>query len=321
MCEQASSTQSSAGKPVLLSRERPLSWWQILGRSGCVKAAIVAALVFVAYLPELKYLAKSWTNKPDWTHGWLIPVISLYILHIDRYRIARLPVRPSVWGAAIMLLAGAMYIAGIVVRMGYPRELSLLLMIFGIVVLLCGWRVALACWFPIVLLIFAIPLPVLFYFHATLPLRKLVTYLTSGVLSLFPDLYVVPSGTIIEYFKDGRFSTLNVEEACSGMRLMMAFLAMGSILAYLMRDKPVWHRITLLVLCVPIAIFCNFLRVTISSILYIYVNRTLAQGGSHALLGLVMMLVALGLYWLANCVLSSLVTESQDEDAAVQEAQ
>ena len=76
------------------------------------------------------------------------------------------------------------------------------------------------------------------------------------------------------------------------MRLLMAFLAMGAIMAYLMREKPVWHRVVLLALCVPIAIFCNFIRVTITSVLQVYGYKSLAEGGAHAALGLGMMVLA-----------------------------
>ncbi len=206
-----------------------------------------------------------------------------------------------------------MYIWSIIHLFGYPRTFSLLIMLAGVVVLMGGWRLALAVWFPITLLVFAIPLPSVKYTEMTFPLRKIVTRLSGGVLNSLPNVTAKVEATVIDYWHGSTHGTLDIAEACSGMRLLMAFLAMGAIMAYLMRDKPVWHRLVLLGLCVPIAIFCNFVRVTTTGLLQVYGYHTLAQGGSHALLGLLMMVLALGLFWVANWSLSSLVTEGDDE--------
>lgn len=296
-----------------LRRGRMPAWTEIVQRDGWIRLGVLTLLVFTAYGYEIYKLTRAWM-EPDWTHGWLIPVIGLYVLHINRDRIARVQLRPSLWGVPLMLLASAMFLGTMVVRYGYVAPFSMLIMLVGIVILIGGWRLLLVCWFPIFLLIFAIPLPKLSYFYATLPLRKMVTLLSTGALNLLPDVQATPQGTVIEYIRGSTSGTLNVEEACSGMRLLMAFLAMGAIMAYLMREKPVWHRLALLGLCVPIAIFCNFIRVTITSVLHVYGYKSLAMGGAHAALGLAMMVVALSLFYLANWALSKLVAEGTESD-------
>ncbi len=215
-----------------------------------------------------------------------------------------------------MLFAAAMYVMAFLMQIGYPRPFSLLIMLTGMVVLTGGWGLLKVCWFAIFLLLFAIPLPEVQYFYATLPLRHMVTVLSTGLLNLLPDVQAVREGTVINYFHGGQSGQLNVEEACSGMRLLMAFLAMGAIMAYLMREKPVWHRIALLMLCVPIAIFCNFIRVSITGLLHVYGYKSLAMGGAHAALGLAMMVLALSLFGVANWALSSLMVEGEEPGEA-----
>jgi exosortase len=299
-----------------LRRSRMPAWAEVASTEGWIRLGILALLFILAYGAEINRLRLGW-EKPDWTHGWLIPFIGLYILHINRGRIAKVRLSPSLLGVPVMLFAGVMYVAGVMMRVGYARPFSMLVMLVGMVVLMGGWRLLLVCWFPIFLLLFAIPLPEVQYFYVTLPLRKLVTLLSTGVLNLLPDVHATAQSTVIDYIHGTRSGSLNVEEACSGMRLMMAFLAMGAIMAYLMREKPVWHRVTLLVLCVPIAIFCNFIRVTVTSVLSVYDYKSLAAGGAHTALGLGMMVVALGLFYVANWALSSMVMEGErPEDTA-----
>ncbi len=295
-----------------LRRGRMPAWSEIVRTDGWIRLGVLAALVTAAYYGEIRRLMAVWTDQPDWTHGWLIPVISLYILHINRDRLAKITIQPSLLGIPVMLLAAGMYLGGLLVVVGYVRSLSLLVMLVGMVLLTGGRQLLRACWFPIFLLVFAIPLPTVGYFYATLPLRKLVTLFSTGFLNLLPDVQATAQGTVIAYMHGGASGQLNVEEACSGMRLMMAFLAMGAILAYLMREKPVWHRVVLLLLCVPIAIFCNFVRVTITSVLQVYGYSDLAMGGAHTALGLGMMLLALFLFWVANWALSCVVLEADE---------
>lgn len=307
------------GRPVTLRRSQVPSWAEAVSAEAWLRIAMVTGLLLLAYWGEIRRLGSQWYNLDDWTHGWLIAPMGLYLVHINRERLWRIPIRPSLLGVPVILVAAAMYLAGIYINIGYARSLSLLGMIAGIVMLMGGWRLALAVWFPIVLFLFAIPLPSLWYTEVTFPLRQIVTMLATGFLKLLPDLTVTRQELVIEYIRTTASGTvtgqLSVEEACSGMRLLMAFLAMGAIMAYLMREKPVWHRLVLLGLCVPIAIFCNFVRVTTTGLLQVFGYENLAKGGAHAALGLLMMLLALGLFSAVNWMLSALVTEADDEPA------
>lgn len=302
-----------SGRPVMLRRSQEPSWAEAVSFEAWLQIAIVAALFVLAYWREILRLTEGW-KSPDWTHGWLIPLISLYIVHVNRERLWRIPIRPSLLGVPIMLGAAGIYLWAILHIFGYPRPFSMLIMIAGIVTLMGGWRLALASWFPIVLLIFAIPLPQLKYTEMTFPLRRIVTTLATGALNLLPNVFAKAEAMTIDYYRGSAHGTLDVAEACSGMRLLMAFLAMGAIMAYLMRERSVWHRLALLALCFPIAIFCNFVRVTTTGILQVYGYQTFAKGGAHAALGLLMMLLALGLFGGANWVLCSLVTDTDGDE-------
>jgi exosortase/archaeosortase family protein len=95
------------------------------------------------------------------------------------------------------------------------------------------------------------------------------------------------------------------------MRLVMAFVALGVAMAYL-HERPVWQRIILLVSTVPIAIFCNVVRVTLTGFIYVLIDPRYAQGIYHDMLGMAMLPLAFGLYGFLAWFMSSLfIDESQ----------
>ncbi|MCH7631918.1 MAG: exosortase/archaeosortase family protein [Planctomycetes bacterium] len=126
-------------------------------------------------------------------------------------------------------------------------------------------------------------------------------------------LHTEAQAVVIDYLAPGGLSgQLNVEEACSGMRLMMAFVTLGVAMAYL-GDRPAWQRVIMVVFCVPIAVFCNTIRVTMTGLFLITGRTELAQGTPHQLLGIAMLVLALGMFALVGYVLANLFVEVTDD--------
>jgi exosortase len=245
-----------------------------------------------------------------------VPLFSIYFLSTQRDKLARIKPRASWVGLAVLLAAIAMYFWFIVVLpMGYPRILSFVLAIFGITLLLGGWQVLRIVWFPIGFLVLAIPLPESLYVDVTMPLRVFASDVSAALLSLLPDIETETSAIVIDYYNQATDTAgkLNVEEACSGMRLMMAFVTLGLAMAYL-GERPMWQRVIMVLSCIPIALFCNVVRVTVTGIIHVYEYKALASGAPHQLLGLAMLPIALGLFALLGWVLKNLFVE--DTEAA-----
>jgi exosortase len=168
-------------------------------------------------------------------------------------------------------------------------------------------------WLPIAYLVFAVPLPQRYYVSITMPMRKLAAVIAAGLLNLVDQLQANVRGVIIDVIYKGRplEPPLDVAEACSGMRLLMAFLALGVAMAYL-HYRPIWQRVILLASTIPIAIFCNIVRVTITGFIYVLWDPKYAQGFYHDMLGIMMLPLAFGLYGLIAWFMASLfIDESQ----------
>lgn len=290
-----------------------------IGRRALVQIVILAVLLGAVYWQTIKTaMVYRWINDGTWSYGWLVPLFSIYFLSTQREVLAAVVRRMSYAGLVVMLASLACYFMTIwVYPYSYPRALTLLGVIVGLTLFLGGWDVLRAAWFPIAFLAFAIPLPQSIYVQMTMPLQKLASIVTTTVLSLLPDVHAEVSGIVIDYSYGSVFGHLNVEQACSGMRSMMAIVTLGVAMAYL-GMRPAWQRIVMVICCVPIAIFCNIVRVTTTGLLHVFkdspVGRSLhfewfTGATPHALLGMVTFMVALGLFVLVGWVLGNLMVE------------
>lgn len=281
-----------------------------------VRAGIVATLIGLAYAgPIQHYLVARWMNDGNWSHGWLIPAFSVYFLAQRREELAACRPRANYWGAMILVASLVVYFwSAWWARMAYPQTVSLLGVILGATLLMGGWEMLRIAWFPILFLGFAIPLPQALYVELTRPLRELASWVAAGVMPLFvTGLHTEAQAVVIDYMRAGfPPGQLNVEEACSGMRLMMAFVTLGAAMAYL-GDRPIWQRAVMLVSCLPIAVFCNAVRVTTTGLLTILGYPEYAQGTPHQLLGIAMLVVALCCYSFIGYVLSHLYVDASPE--------
>lgn len=293
----------------------PRSIGEAIGPTARIRIIIVAVLLLIAYASVIRvHLAMKWLHDGNWSHGWLIPVFSLYFLWTRREQLVRCRPRPSYLGAVILALSLTMYFLNAwVFRMSYPQAISIVGAIFGVTLLMGGWSVIRVAWFPICFLVFAVPLPQGLYVDLTMPLRESASWAAAAIMPLFASgLYTEPQAVVIDYVMPGRPpGQLNVEEACSGMRLLMAFLALGVAVTYI-DERPVWQRVIMIASCLPIAVLCNTIRVTTTGLLYVHGHQDLAGGTPHQLLGILMLLIALGLFLLLGYILNRLYVEEPD---------
>jgi len=314
--------------------------WGELGVRGFAKIILLGGLLGFLFRGEIGSLVHLWVTDPNWSHGFLIPLFSLYFVQQKKREILSLeytpdplrelvrgrrpePLQPgqtraNYLGLFLLLLVLAFYVFNVVSPAGYAylRPVSMIVAVGAVVLFLGGWRLVRYTWLPIAFLLFAIPLPRRYYVGLTLPMRHLSAVVATTILNLIPNLEATTSGAVIEIVYHGRRlePALNVAEACSGMRLLMAFLALGVAMAYL-HDRPRWQRTVLLLSTVPIAILCNIVRVTVTGLLYVLVDPTYTQGVYHDLLGLAMLPLAFGLYGVLAWFMANLFVD-EDEKAA-----
>ncbi len=298
------------------SNPPPTLGWGSLGVHVWVKLLLVVMLFCALFYDILFKLVRYWILDPTWSHGFLIPLFSLYFLQQKKDQLLSQEPKPSYVGLVGLLLCIAFYPINFVqFQIAYFEFLLLIPAIISIVLFLGGWSILRTVWLPIAFLFFAIPLPDRFYKALTMPMRLFATDISTIVLNWIPGIDSTPSGATIDVLYHGRplVPALDVAEACSGMRLLMAFVALGVAMAYL-HQRPIWQRSVLLLSTIPIALLCNVLRVIITALIYILWDPRFAQGIYHDLLGLLMLPLAFGLYGAIAWFMSNLYTEEEDGD-------
>ncbi len=296
-------------------RRRPAeslpTWVAFLGGPGLAKIAVLAALMIWLYWAHFVRLYTLW-KEPDWSHGFLLPFFALYILNTKKRELMEAEHRGSLWGWVLIAGSLGIFIWSIYAKIGYPQSLSIVSVIAGLVLLLCGWRTFQLSLFPIAFLVLTIPPPDRLYRAFTQPLQQGAAAVATAVLNLFPGAEVERNGINIWFFMDtGHQGTFTVAGACSGMRSLMAFVALGLATAYF-TPRPTWQRLFMAAVTVPVALFCNVLRVIITGSFQMYERGDLASGTPHSLLGFLMFGVGFGMYAILLWVLDHLFVADAD---------
>jgi len=318
--ETAQAGRSSAGRgrrAVGRSRRVPTGpkISDVVSPIGWIKMAVLGALLILLYRTQCQSIFNAWIHDPNWSHGFLIPLFSLYFLYQRRQQILNTPLQTDWLGLPMVL--GSIFVCVVCIyplQIGYLQQLAILSTLIGLIWVCCGWRSMLITWLPTLYLVFAIPLPQRLYESLTMPMRSWAAQFAAATLDLIPNLEAEARNVIIQGTYNNEFFQLSVAEACAGMRLMMAFVALGVAMAYL-SERPIWHRVILVLSTLPIAIFCNFIRVTVTGIFYILVDERLATGSFHTMLGLFMLPLAFLFYWLITLVLNNLYVVEHADDA------
>ncbi len=288
--------------------------WRELGVHNYVKVLMIGGLFCFLFRNEIEGIVNRWLTDSSWSHGFLIPLFSLYFINQKRQEILNLRTRPNYLGLFLLVFGILFYPFNIVhLQYGYLRSINMIATLGAIVLFLGGWKLLKHTWLPIAFLVFAVPLPDRLYRQLTIPMRQWAATVAGGLLDIVPELEATANGVVIDVFYKGKAlePALDVAEACSGMRLLMAFLALGVAMAYL-HYRPLWQRIILLASTVPIAIFCNIVRVTVTGFIYVLIHPKYAQGVYHDMLGMAMLPLAFGLYGVLAWFMSSLFIDESD---------
>ena len=250
--------------------------------------ALLAAAILALYFPILSYLATQWYSDENYSHGFLVVPFSAYLIWRNREKLKTIDSRPTWVGALIILLSIGILFVGQIGADLFLSRVSLIGVIVGTILFLSGRPLLKETAFPIFFLLLMIPLPTFLYNQIVFPLQLMASKLATSLLEFINVVPVLREGNLLilpNY-------TLQVVEACSGIRSLTSLLALGLAYGYLIERSNI-IRIVLVMSMVPVAIVSNAVRVMGTALLTNYFGIQMAEGFLHAFSGWVIFLVSM----------------------------
>ncbi len=248
-------------------------------------AAVAAVLPFAHVLGELYNI---WNLKPEYSHGIIIPVLSAFLIWRQREQLRELPFTGSWTGVVLIVLGLVLRFIGAATTMHTLEHYAFLLVLYGLVLALTGPAIFRRLWVPLIMLVFAVPLPSFFNNSLSLNLQLLSSELGVWVIRA-TGISVLLEGNIIDL---GNYQ-LEVAEACSGLRYLFPLMTLSFIVAYLFRG-PFWKRTVIFLSSVPITIVMNSLRIGFIGITVERWGTGMAEGALHDFEGWLVFMLSTG---------------------------
>ena len=236
--------------------------------AAAAAAFVTLAAVGWAYADVFAALARRWDADPQYSHGWLVPLIAAGVLWVRRGMLAEVSPRPAWWGLAILAAGLGLRWYAVRVFAEWFEHLSLVVVALGVAATVGGRGGLRWAWPACLFLTFMLPLPYRLEVAAREPLRSAATAGSTYLLQTV-GIPAFAEGNVIRAGEDVR---IDVVEACSGLRMLMVFFSLTTAAALFSSGRPLWQRGLMVASAVPIAIAANVARIAATGLLY-YAGR------------------------------------------------
>lgn len=242
-------------------------------------AILLLCLLVAIYWGVTVKLVSDWYTNPDFSHGFLVPLFSAYLVWARREELRRVPVQQS-WAGVWLVAAGVFTLfLGVYGAELFLSRISLVMVLGGVIWTLAGRAMLRELRFPLLVLLLAIPLPAVVYNQITFPLQIFASKLASAALPLF-GVPVMRDGNIIQLPS----MQLEVAEACSGIRSLMSLFTAAIFYGYFLEPSP-RKRVVLALAAIPIAVLANGARILGTGLAVQYWDPAKALGFFHEFSG------------------------------------
>jgi exosortase B len=268
---------------------------------------IAGAGLLALYLPTYWSAAHGIWKTEDMGHGPIVLAVLAWLFWGVRHRIARAPLRPALGaGGALLAFGLAAYVFGRVFGISSVEFGSHVPVVAALLLLLRGPAALRAAWFPVLYLIFLAPLPGSLVDAVTQPLKQWISVIVVETLHAvgYP---IARSGVMITV---GQYQLL-VADACSGLHSMFSLAALGTLFMYVMNRPSRLHNALMVATIVPIAFAANIVRVIVLVLVTYHLGDEAGQGFLHGAAGIVLMVVALLMFFAVDSALAALFGRSR----------
>jgi len=249
---------------------------------------LLALPLFVAlYFRVIPDMVKQWAQDDNYSHGFLVPLIAGYFLWQRWPDLKDKLVKPSLPGLAVIIFGLLQLLLGWLSTELFSMRSSLIVILIGMVLYLFGQDILRGMALPLGYLVFMVPIPYIIYDMAAFPLKLFVTKASVAFMRMV-GVVVMREGNIIMF----PATTLEVADACSGIRSLTSLLALAVAYAFFVQTSNA-RRWVIIASAVPIAIATNAIRVIVTGILAQWWGAKAAEGFFHEFAGMAVFVLAM----------------------------
>ncbi|MBA7615624.1 hypothetical protein ES703_22908 [subsurface metagenome] len=260
---------------------------------------LLLAVTAWSYWGTIAGLFKEWQRNDDYSAGQLVPLIALFLVWRERKTLRRCMLRPCWWGIALLILAQTARLYGLLFMYKSAELYSLVLTAAGLVLMVAGWQMFRSVSWILLFLFLMVPLPRRVHNLISGPLQRMATTGSVFLLEAF-GVRVSQQGNVVMLNEK---IPMAVAEACSGLRMLTAFVIIATFMAYMVKRSR-RQKAVLLLSSIPVAVMCNILRLCVTAVLFLLASAEVAQKFFHDFAGLAMMPAAVflmfGELWLMD---------------------
>lgn len=244
-------------------------------------------LCILAYLPTLQWMWERWFERDSYySHGILVPLISALLIWQKRHALKNIKIETSPLGMRLFTAGIILHVLSVVFRVYFTSGFSMILVIAGFILSVYGRKFFKEISFPVIFLIFMVPLPLVTVINISFQMKLLSAMMASAVLN-FINIPAIQQGSYIRM----EHASIIVEDVCSGLRSLIALMALGALFAYWMKSRMV-NRVFLFFTSIPIALVTNMVRIICLAIISEFFGPQYVTGSVENFFGLSVFVLA-----------------------------
>jgi exosortase len=271
-----------------------------------INLALLVIITF-SYWSTIVDLFKEWQRNDDYSAGQLVPLIAVFLVWRERKLLRECVLKPCWWAIGLLILAQAARLFGLMFMYESAERYSLVLTITGTVLMVAGWQTFRSVIWILMFLFLMVPFPGRIHNLISGPLQRMSATGSVFLLEAF-GARVSQQGNIVTLNQN---IPMAVAEACSGLRMLIAFIIVTAFIAYMVKRSR-WQKAVLLLSSVPVAVMCNILRICITALLFLLVSTEVAEKFFHDFAGLAMMPAAVILIFSDLWIMDKLILPESD---------
>ncbi|MFA6217013.1 MAG: exosortase/archaeosortase family protein [Candidatus Omnitrophota bacterium] len=252
-----------------------------------MKLIILAVLTLVTYIPTFIWMVQRWSAADTYySHGFLIPLISCFIVWRKREILCKLLKESSGWGWLFFIVGVVIHSISALWQVSFSSGFSLILVLIGLILLFYGKDFLKHLMFPVLFLVFMIPLPMVAIANLSFRLKIFASQIATIIVNKL-GILAIREGSVIKT----AHSYVVVEDPCSGIRSLIALIALGVLMAYLSNVSRT-KKMILFLSSIPIALCANIIRITVLALISEIYGSAVATGKVHDVMGVLVFVFA-----------------------------